>query len=67
MRNELSAATDADAVSALTYGTTNKTLDHELGRGRPKKTVDLLDIATNFVDGEDMVGVVFHMGKAPTM
>jgi hypothetical protein len=33
-------------MSAFTYDTTNEALVHELGRGRPKTTIDLLDIAT---------------------
>ena len=52
-------------MSAFTYGTSNEALVHELGRGRPKTTTDLLDIATKFVDGEDAVGTIFRKGKAP--
>jgi hypothetical protein len=33
-------------VNAFTYDTTNEALVHKLGRGRPKTTTDLLDIAT---------------------
>jgi hypothetical protein len=50
-------------VSAFTYGTTNETLVHELGRGRPRTTADLLDIPTKFADWEDTVGAIFHKGK----
>jgi hypothetical protein len=42
-------------VSAFTYSTTNKALDHKLGRGRPKMATDLFDIAIKFADGEDVV------------
>lgn len=64
-RNELPDATDADVVSAFTYGTTNEALVHELGRGQPRTTADLLDIATKFVDGENVVGAIFRKGKSP--
>ncbi|KAJ1289641.1 hypothetical protein BS78_02G180300 [Paspalum vaginatum] len=63
-RNELPDVTDADVGSAFTYGTTNEALIHELGRGRPKTTADLLDIAIKFADGEDAVGAIFHKRKA---
>jgi hypothetical protein len=52
-------------VSAFTYGTTNEALIHELGRGRPRTTADLLDIATKFADWEDAVGAIFRKGKSP--
>jgi hypothetical protein len=40
-------------------------LIHELGHGLPKITADLLDIATKFTDGEDVVWAIFHKGKTP--
>jgi hypothetical protein len=63
-RNELPGATDADVVSAFTYGTINEALTHELWRGRPRTTTDLLDIAIKFIDGEDVVGAIFRKGKS---
>jgi hypothetical protein len=50
--------------SDITYSTTNEALVHELGRGRPRTTADLLDIATKFDDGEDAVGAIFRKGKS---
>lgn len=41
-------------MSAFTYGTTNEALIHELGRGQPNATTDLLNIVTKFVDEEDV-------------
>jgi hypothetical protein len=64
-RNKLPDTTDVDVVNAFTYDTTNKALIHELDRGRPKTTANLLDIATKFVDGEDAVGAIFRKGKSP--
>jgi hypothetical protein len=58
-------ATDTDIMSAFTYDTTNEALIHELGQGRPRATVDLLDIAIKFVDGEEAVWAIFHKGKGP--
>ena len=63
-RNELPNITDVDVVSAITYGTTNEALVHELGWDRPKITTDLLDIATKFADGEEAVGAIFRKGRA---
>lgn len=65
MRNELPDTTDADIVSAFTYGTTDEAFVPELGQGRPRTTMDLLDIATKFANREDAVGAIFHMGKGP--
>lgn len=62
---EVADATDPDILSAFTYGTTNKALVHELGHRRPRTTVDLLNIATKFTDGEDVVGAIFRKGKGP--
>jgi hypothetical protein len=63
--NELPDATDADVVSAFTYGTTNEALVHELGWRRSKTTTDLFDIATKFADGEGAVEAIFRKGKSP--
>ncbi|WVZ75390.1 hypothetical protein U9M48_023446 [Paspalum notatum var. saurae] len=62
-RNELPDVTDSDVVSAFTYGTFNEALIHELGRGWPRTTADLLDIATKFADGEDAVGAIFRKAR----
>lgn len=66
-RNELPDATDTDILSTFTYGTTNKALVHELGHMRPRTTVDLLNIATKFTGGEDVVGAIFERGRARAM
>jgi hypothetical protein len=43
----------------------NKAFVHELGRGIPKTTADLIEIATKSADGEDAVGAIFHKRKSP--
>jgi hypothetical protein len=53
-----------DVLNAFTYDNINEDLTHELGQGRPKMTVDLLDIATKFTDREDAVGAIFCKGKS---
>jgi hypothetical protein len=44
-------------------GTTCKELVHKLGCKGPHTTRELLDIATNFVFGEEAVGAIFHDTK----
>jgi hypothetical protein len=41
-------------------GITYKELVHELGCKGPHTTRELLDIATNFASGEEVVGAIFH-------
>jgi hypothetical protein len=50
---ELPSATDNDAISALQNGTTCTSHIHRLGRRMPRTTRELLDIASNHVDGEE--------------
>jgi hypothetical protein len=47
-RNEIPDATDTTIVNAFNYGSTNEALIHEFGRGRPRTTADLLNIATKY-------------------
>jgi hypothetical protein len=44
-------------------GTTYKELVHELGRKGSCSTKELLDIATNFASGKEVVGAIFHDTK----
>lgn len=53
-------------MSASTYDTTNEILIHELGQGRPRTTIDLLDIVTKCADGEDVVWAIFIRERAHT-
>jgi hypothetical protein len=64
-KNDLPNASNTNVINAFTYGTTNEALVHELDRGRPKTTVELLDITTKFVGGEDIVGTILYKGKTP--
>jgi hypothetical protein len=43
--------------------TTCKELIYELGRKGPCTIRELLDIATNFASGEEVVGAMFHDTK----
>jgi hypothetical protein len=52
--------TDNDAISAFQNGTTCTTLIHHLGCRTPRTTRELLDIATNHVDGEEAVMVTLN-------
>jgi len=59
---ELPNITDSDVIGAFIFGTTCKELVHELGRKTPTSTSQLLDIATNFTLGEEVVGAIFSDG-----
>ena len=61
---ELPNITDSDIIGAFIAGTTYKELVHELGRWTPMSTSQLLDIATNFASGEEVVGAIFSDGAA---
>jgi len=61
---ELPIITDSDVIGAFIAGTTCKELVHELGRKTPMSTSQLLDIATNFASGEEVVGAIFSDGAA---
>jgi hypothetical protein len=52
---ELPGATDNDAISVFQNGTTCMSLIHRLGRRMPHMTRELLDIASNHADGEEVV------------
>ena len=58
LRNELSDATDAEIITAFTYGTTCETLIRDLGVHKPKTVKELLDLATNHAGGEEAVSAV---------
>jgi hypothetical protein len=57
---ELPGATDNDAISAFQNGTTCTSLIHRFGRCMPRTTRELLDIASNHVDGEEVVAATLN-------
>jgi hypothetical protein len=60
---ELPNVTDLDVIGAFISGTTYRELVHELGCKSPTKESELLDIATNFTMGEEVVGAIFPNAK----
>ena len=57
--NELPNITDADMIGAFLSRTTCESLVHKLGCKGPRTTKELLDIATSYALGEEVVGVIF--------
>jgi hypothetical protein len=57
---ELPGATDNDAISVFQNGTTCTSLIHRLGRRMPRTTRELLDIASNHADGEEVVAATLN-------
>jgi hypothetical protein len=51
--------TDANVIEDFRSGTTCESLVHKLGCKGPQTTKELHDIATNYVSGEEAVGVIF--------
>jgi hypothetical protein len=52
-----------DVIRAFIASTTCRELVHELGRKSPTKVSELLDIATNFAMGEEVVRAIFPNAK----
>jgi hypothetical protein len=57
---ELPGATDNDAISAFQNGMMCTSLIHYLGRRMPCTTRELLDIARNHIDGEEVVAAMVN-------
>jgi hypothetical protein len=57
---ELPSATDNDAILAFQNGTTCTSFIHRLERRTPRTTRELLDIASNHVDGEEAVAATLN-------
>jgi hypothetical protein len=56
---ELPNITDSDVIMAFLSGTTYKELVRELGRNTPTTANELMDIVTNYTNGEEAVGAIF--------
>ena len=50
---------DSEIIQAFLSGTTCQDLVRELGRNVPTSAAALLDIATNFALGKEVVGAIF--------
>jgi hypothetical protein len=55
--------TDNDAISAFQNDTTCTSLIHRLGRHMPRTTRELLDIASNHADGEEVVAATLNISQ----
>jgi hypothetical protein len=53
----------SEIVHAFLEGTTCRDLVRELGRSPPVDSNELLDIATSFASGEEVVGAIFEEKK----
>jgi hypothetical protein len=56
----LPGATDNDVISAFQNGTICTSLIHRLGRRMPRTTRELLDMASNHTNGEEVVTAMLN-------
>ena len=61
--NSLPDVVNTDIISTFLSRITCESLIHKLGYLKPRTTRDLLDVATNYAIGEEVVGVVFNGGQ----
>jgi hypothetical protein len=64
-RTELPNITDSDVIGAFLAGTTCRDLVSKLGRKTPTKASELMDIATKFTSGQEVVEAIFRKDKQP--
>jgi hypothetical protein len=64
-RTELPNITDSDVIGAFLAGTTCRDLVRKLGRKTPTKASELMDIATKFASGQEVVEAIFRKDKQP--
>jgi hypothetical protein len=64
-RTELPNITDSDVIGAFLVGTTCCDLVSKLGRKTPTKASELMDIATKFASGQEVVEAIFRKDKQP--
>jgi hypothetical protein len=62
-RTKLPNATDSDVIGAFLAGTSCRNLVNKLGRKTPTKANELMDIATKFASGKEVVKALFHNDK----
>jgi hypothetical protein len=62
---ELPNITDSDVIGAFLAGTTCWDLLSKLGRKTPTKASELMDIATKFSSGQEVVEAIFRKDKQP--
>jgi hypothetical protein len=64
-RIELPNITDSDVIGAFLAGTTCRDLVSKLGRKTPTKASELMDIATKFASGQEVIEAIFRKDKQP--
>ena len=64
-RTELPNITDSDVIGAFLAGTTCRDLVSKLGRKTPTRASELMDIATKFASGQEVVEAIFRKDKQP--
>jgi hypothetical protein len=64
-RTELPNITDSDVIGAFLAGTTCRDLVSKLGHKTPTKASELMDIATKFASGQEVVEAIFRKDKQP--
>jgi hypothetical protein len=64
-RTELPNITDSDVIGAFLAGTTCRNLVSKLGCKTPTKASELMDIATKFASGQEVVEAIFRKDKQP--
>jgi hypothetical protein len=64
-RTELPNITDSYVIGAFLAGTTCRDLVSKLGRKTPTKASELMDIATKFASGQEVVEAIFRKDKQP--
>ena len=64
-RTELPNVTDSDVIGAFLAGTTCRDLVSKLGRKTPTRASELMDVATKFTLGQEVVEAIFRKDKQP--
>jgi hypothetical protein len=64
-RTKLPNITDSDVIGAFLASTTCRDLVIKLGRKTPTKASELMDIATKFASGQEVVKAIFWKDKQP--
>jgi hypothetical protein len=64
-RTELPNVTDSDVIGAFLAGTTCRDLVSKLGHKTPTRASELMDIATKFASGQEVVEAIFQKDKQP--
>jgi hypothetical protein len=64
-RTELPNVTDSDVIEAFPVGTTCRDLVSKLGRKTPTRASELMDVATKFASGQEVVEAIFQKDKQP--